>query len=481
MMKKVFFLLLTTLLLTGCNSIYRYVFYPPERIEYTINPDAATINRKADSAYSVSLDGKAIVYNAKLWKVEIRYMSDYQLNNFEFPDDSKSGELSGNPYTYANWIDPKLGYTPKRFTVFKVSIFNYAGSKLNFDPELASLETDRGDNFVAYAREAKNAKNLSIEDYYKKRKGASGIADDVYEARLGNSRRTMLYFGKPVYKGDSREGLIVFDPTVDAVKKIKLTFKRFITAYDENNDPVDFTDLNFFFKQEPLSEEEKIERGGSTIAIDSTLKNFGVSQIQYTVVPGRNIQYEQVWNPLPRGVQNLIGYAARNSKMRPKYYSGTFEVDQVKRSKLAFISDGGNEPDFSPTFIDAAAKFVEGGGTIFIDRTFFKYETPFAQEYESFAKRVGERVNGKVEFKDIDMGHQIFTKPYKFDKLPDGADDNISSFKKITAFHGLFVNGKLRIIIGGKGYLIGWSEEGTSLETQRQFEFGINLLTYATE
>ena len=159
-----------------------------------------------------------------------------------------AGVYSGNPFTYGNWIDPSLGYTPRRFSVFKVTIYNYTGSKLNFDPEISLLQTDRGDNLNAYAREQKNAKYLSMEDYFKKQKGSSGVEDEIYETRMGIARRTMLYYGKPIYKGDSREGLVVYDPIVEKVEKLKISIPRFITGYDENNEPSDYIDLSFFFQ-----------------------------------------------------------------------------------------------------------------------------------------------------------------------------------------------------------------------------------------
>jgi hypothetical protein len=110
------------------------------------------------------------------------------------------------------------------------------------------LQTDRGDNFNAYAREQKNSKFYSMEEYYQKRKGTSGVDDEIFETRMGIARRTMLYYGKPVYKGDSRDGLIVFNPIVDDVEKLKITVKDFVTGYDENNEPSEFQDLFYSSK-----------------------------------------------------------------------------------------------------------------------------------------------------------------------------------------------------------------------------------------
>jgi len=147
-----------TLSFIGCDSVYKYIFLPPERVEYTLVPDKEAMIALQDSNYYISKNEQAVGYDARSWKIEIRYMPDYQLNTFEFPEESKAGVYSGNPYTYGNWIDPSLGYTPRRFSVFKITIYNYTSSKLNFDPELTLLQTDRGDNFNAYAREQKKCK-----------------------------------------------------------------------------------------------------------------------------------------------------------------------------------------------------------------------------------------------------------------------------------------------------------------------------------
>ena len=108
--------LISTFLFTGCDSVYKYIFLPAERIEYTLVPDKEAMNALQDSSYFIGKNGQMVGYDAKDWKIELRYMTDYQLNTFEFPEESKSGVYSGNPFTYGNWVDPSLGYSPK--TVF---------------------------------------------------------------------------------------------------------------------------------------------------------------------------------------------------------------------------------------------------------------------------------------------------------------------------------------------------------------------------
>ncbi|MCK9410068.1 MAG: hypothetical protein M0R68_13150, partial [Bacteroidetes bacterium] len=235
-------------LFSGCDSLYQYIVFPPKRIEYVLMPDSLLSKKYLDpSVYLISEDKRTISYDRKDFKVEIKYMSDYQLNTFEFPEQSVNGYYSTNPFTYGNWVDPELGFVPNKFTVFKVTVYNYTASKINFDPENAFLESERGDKFYCYGREEKSSRYLSMEAYYKKRKGTSGVDDDVFESRMGTIRRTVHYLGKPVFRNDVRDGLIVFDPLADDAGKIKLILKDFILGYDENNQPSEFTTLNFFF------------------------------------------------------------------------------------------------------------------------------------------------------------------------------------------------------------------------------------------
>jgi FMN-dependent NADH-azoreductase len=72
---------------------------------------------------------------------------------------------------------------------------------------------------------------------------------------MGIVRQTVLYLGRPIYQGDSREGLVVYNAMDESVEKVKLVIKNFITAYDENNEPSGFVDLQLYFKRIPLIKE----------------------------------------------------------------------------------------------------------------------------------------------------------------------------------------------------------------------------------
>lgn len=473
-------LIIALLFFSGCDSIYRYIFLPPEREEYTIVPSEDFLKSNKDTLYKLAAGSQSLVYDAKSWKFEIKYMSDYQLNNFEFPEESRAREFSGNPYTYGNWVDPETGITPRRFTVFKVTIYNYTNTKINFDPEQVILQTDRGDIFKTYAREKKNARNYSIEEYFQKLKGTSGVEDDVFETRMGIARRTMHYYGKPIYKGDSRDGLIVFDPVVESVKKLRLTVKNFILSYDENNEPNEFTDLTFTFDQRPMTDEEILaQRGVIPGRRDSSKVILNAALIKYNSQPGQLI-YENPWNPVPRSLPNIINYVGRNTKYTVRLVMGGFGESDVMDSKIAFIMGNGLIPEISSSFINSMGDYINNGGTVFMDNCFFNTDYPFKQQFEDILKSVQSHIKGKTEIKEIPINHEIFNVPYKFTDLPQGMDDFTPRILlKADHLIGLFVDGNPRVILSTKGYPVLWAEEVSNTDITRQLQFGVNIFTYA--
>ncbi len=483
-MKNLFLFILLAVSLTGCDSVYRYVFLPPERFEYTLVPDKQVMEEMQDTSYYITKDGQAIGYNAKDWKIEVRYMSDYQLNTFEFPDESKNGELSGNPFTYGNWIDPSTNYTPKRFTVFKVTIYNYSGSKLNYDPEASIVQTDRGDFFHAYAREQKNAKYQSIEEYYKIRKGASGVDEDIFETRMGIARRTMLYYGKPIYKGDTRDGLVVFDPIVPSVEELKFNIKNFVLEYDENNEPSKLKDIVFYFKQVPLDAKTVQKQSAIAKTNDSTdnngKKSFEIAQLKYNVTNTRT-NYVEPWNPIPGSIKSLVEYTEKNTSLVPKLLQISIDDKELKNAKLAFIIGGGATPALGSNYVSSVADYLQNGGFLYVDNSYLSNEWPYNKIMSEFMEEVKSQLKGSTEIKRINLDHPIFKAYKNITAIPKGWDDLNSDIEATDHIDGLFLDGKLVAVLSSKGYPAMWSKEqkGGNYDIQNQLEFGANIISYA--
>jgi len=481
MKRKFSLFLLVVALLYGCDGVYRFLFFLPEKVEYEIVPDVDMIKAIGDTSYHIGKDSMSIVYDRGTFKVEIKYMSDYQLNNFEFPEESKGGIYSTNPYTYGDWVDPELGYTPNRFTVFKVSIYNYASPKINFDPENAVLLSDRGDRFIAYGLDAKTSKFHSIEEYYRARKGSTGIDEDVFEARMGIARRTMLTYGRPLYKGDSREGLIVFDPLSEGVGKIKVVFKNFIVGYDENNVPSDFIDISFYFKRVPVT--RKVAEAGKVIAMN--VENVDLKSLREREIKIFQVKYGGDGEDITEaGLKNLVEFLNKKENLKITLTSGRAESPDVPKSDLVVICGGVVKPQFSPLAIDNFTACIKNGGIILID----DLSHSRSSQFNSGARDLLDKIKAKFEESYIDkvfLTHPLYSIWAKIKELPLGADDIVETKEfekeeKHTYLEGLFWQKRLVVIFSSKGYMrILSKSDNPTIDNTSQLQLFSNILIYA--
>jgi len=231
--------------LLGCAGIA-----PPKVAVHTqLNP----IPEELGPDYSLEENG-TVVYEHPGMKVTVKYLIDDELNA-AFPEHSNKGQASTNPYTYGNWVDPELGYTPNRFTVFKVTVHNYTLPKINLNPSEALLISDRGHRLNSYVREAKEIGHLNFEEYYLARKGGSGVEENRYLERMGLVRQTLYVAGK-IFKGDMKEGFLVFDPLDTRIQKAQLVLKDFVLQYDASDWPSELVDLVFPFDRRIERETE---------------------------------------------------------------------------------------------------------------------------------------------------------------------------------------------------------------------------------
>lgn len=217
----------------------------------------------ASGQYSVKPDGE-VVYDLRGLKISVKPLTDEQLNKM-FPERSYKEEASTNPYTYGNWVDPDLGYTPNRFTVFLVKVQSITYPKVNLDPAKVYLETDRGDVLYAYGRDDKDGTRHNFETYYLALRGASGVEKARFEERMGVVRQT-LYVNGPVFKGDRKEGFLVFDPLDPSVKRVTLVLKDFVLEYSATDWPSKSADIRFTFDrihEVKTQQPQKATDGGS--------------------------------------------------------------------------------------------------------------------------------------------------------------------------------------------------------------------------
>ena len=198
------------------------------------------------------LEEGAVVHALEGLRIRVEPMTDTAVNAL-FPEDSAKGRFSTNPYTHGNWIDPLLGYTPNRFTVFKVSVINDVYAKVLLDPLKALLHTDRGEVLHSYGIPSFSP-HQSFERYYRAIRGQSGNEFYRFDLRMGNVRSSAYLEDQIVFKGESYSGLIAFDPLEEEVAKVRLVLEDFVLRFDASGQPLESMDV-------PLEFERHIDRG----------------------------------------------------------------------------------------------------------------------------------------------------------------------------------------------------------------------------
>ena len=242
--------LMTPIFLAACLSV--------PRIEYR---SALDPKESEGEEYSIGDDG-VVSYHLEGSRIDVQYMTDPALNEM-FPDDSKGGELSTNPYTYGDWMDPNVGYVPNRFTVFNIAVYNYTYAKMQLDPLKVILLTDRGGYLESYTV-APVADRKSLEGYHRGLRGISGNEHYRFSKRIGIVRATAYGEDEVIFKGENYSGLVVFDPLHPRVGNVRLILKEFALKFDASGHPIETIDIPFDFSRtvskEVIAEEELAER-----------------------------------------------------------------------------------------------------------------------------------------------------------------------------------------------------------------------------
>ena len=229
---------LIVVLLAGCGVLS----YSPALQHYQDYLSPAT-GEHVSGSYSV--DSGRIIYALEGLRVEVEPMTGVELDKI-FPVDSRKGRFSTNPYTFGDWIDPVLGYTPVRFSVFRVTVVNDIYAKVLFDPLKAVLHTDRGEQLHSYGIPSYSPNN-SFERYYRALRGQSGNEFYRFDLRMGNVRSSAYLEGQLVFKGESYSGFIAFEPLKTDVTQTRLVLEDFVTKFDASGQPLESVDVQMDF------------------------------------------------------------------------------------------------------------------------------------------------------------------------------------------------------------------------------------------
>ena len=223
--------------LSGCSYfLLQDIFIPMNFV--------ASDSTLTDSTFSV--DGRTWVWQAEGVKIELEQMTDPMLNAL-FPEASKRGEYSTNPYTFGDWVDLEAGYTPAKFTVFAISIFNYLQPKIELDPRKIELVLDNSAVLKSYGLDQYD-EPPNIERYLIANKGSSGNERRRFKEKIGMAKQTILV-KTAVFKGGKSEGLIVFDPLPPEIQKLSVAINDLVMGFDSNNWPSNVRSVKFPFNR----------------------------------------------------------------------------------------------------------------------------------------------------------------------------------------------------------------------------------------
>jgi len=206
-------ILLPILIVASC------FLYPPEiRYNSYLVPNTSNMGPQ----FAIDEEMNSFIFDLGGTSIEVKYMTEDELNAL-FPEESSQGLYSTNPYTFGNWIDPNLGYTPNRFTTFQISIINRNFAKMRIDPVEAELITNLGETYHSYTFSVAAAKyDNSFENYYRTLRGQSGNEYYRHEMRLGMVMGKNFGLEEVVFRGDTYSGLITFDKLRPEVTKVQL-------------------------------------------------------------------------------------------------------------------------------------------------------------------------------------------------------------------------------------------------------------------
>ena len=250
---RAFWVLLGVAFLYGCAGLV------PAQLEYQVVATPVLPEGRGD--IFVDPEDSCVVFSKEGAMIKARLLTDDELNR-RFPR-SNDGHFV-NPYSHSE-KDPTRGYVPPRFAVFDVTIINETYAKIEFDPAKSVLITDDQEEYRYYDAGREGANPLggnSFNKYYRIEAGRTGNELQLNMERRGLINRSIYHRHRPVFKGDQRTGLLVFDPLPGTTAEIRLVVNEFVLSFDANGNPEETVDVEFKFSidQQVL---ELVDSGGA--------------------------------------------------------------------------------------------------------------------------------------------------------------------------------------------------------------------------
>lgn len=221
-------------LLSGCLRL------PPDLV-YQVRATPAELQAPA---YYLDPQDSTAVFQQEGFRLKLRLLSDAHLNQEYARYTFREPNL--NPFTYGRDRDLDLGYTPPRFTVLQVAVFNQSFPKVQIDPAQITLRTDRGE-VLEYWDVLKRDARHSFEAYYMDRRGEGGNEEYYYSQRLGVVREALFRRHTWVYKGDTYTGKVAFAPLHRDVKEVVVQVQDIVLRVDAFDRPKETAAAEFHF------------------------------------------------------------------------------------------------------------------------------------------------------------------------------------------------------------------------------------------
>lgn len=187
-------------------------------------------------------DDGTVTYTQGRLDIRLRPMSDEELNR-QFAGNSQQGARSTNPYTFGNSEYFATGETPRRFTVFRLSVKNYEYPKVRMAGDMV-LKSTNGRKYYTLTLQ-------QLDTYYRiYAQGYRGNEYFDYKQRRDIIKRTGFLKEEDIFSGQEVEGYIIFEPLADDVESISVTIDDIVVRFDYRGEPVESIGATFLFERD---------------------------------------------------------------------------------------------------------------------------------------------------------------------------------------------------------------------------------------
>ena len=216
-------------LLTGCGRYFGGPIHP--------------VPESSQEVHMVVGDDGSVTYVFERLEIGLRPMTDEELNR-QFPAHSTGGAKATNPFTYGDWKPLGERFTPPKYTVFLLSVKNYAYPKVLVDPArltLVSSTSRRTYKTLTFAE--------LVEYYYAQAQAYTGNNYKDYQERRDLLRRN-LYAADVVFSGHDLAGYVLFPKLAHDVTEFSVHIDDVAVRFNYRNEPTETIDLTFRYQRE---------------------------------------------------------------------------------------------------------------------------------------------------------------------------------------------------------------------------------------